>query len=204
MTAQDSERRRIARDLHDDLSQHLAFLAMDLGRLATQPSAKDLVTEIRPLQLKAADVAETVRRISHQLHPSVLEDIGLEAALEQYCDEFRLRTGITAHFTSKEIPEPLPLEVSSSVYHIAQECLRNVAKHAKTDRVSVDLEFRRSASVNGQGSRGGIASRPVRRHRNWHGGYARARLVSGKLSIASRKGSGTQIMVEVPVPQISS
>lgn len=206
MSAQDSERRRIARDLHDDLSQHLAFLAMDLGRLATQPAAKELVTEIRPLQLRAAEIAETVRKISHQLHPSVLEDIGLEAALEQYCEEFRLRTGITAQFTSRALPESLPLEVSSSVYHIAQECLRNVAKHAHTDKVSVSVEFLNQVlrlTIRDQGV--GLPSK--RTEGSGIGLVAmreRARLVKGKLSIASGKGNGTQITVEVPVPDVSN
>jgi len=84
MTAQDDERRRIARDLHDDLSQKLAYLSMDIGKLATKPTSHDLLPELRPLQLRAAEAAETVRKVSHELHPSLLDDIGLEAALEQY------------------------------------------------------------------------------------------------------------------------
>src|SRR5262249_39979859 len=129
-----------ARDLHDDLSQSLAFLAMDLGKLATRPSAQGLMGVIRPLQLRAAEAADSVRRISHQLHPSVLEDIGIEAAIEQYCEEFGPRTGIATQFTSKNVPESLPSEIAGSLYHIAQECLRNVAKHSKSARVSVELE----------------------------------------------------------------
>ncbi len=94
MTAQDSERRRIARDLHDDLSQKLAYLAMDLSKLAAKPSSQELQNELRALRGRATEAADTVRHISHQLHPSVLDDIGLEAAVEQYCEEFQERSGI--------------------------------------------------------------------------------------------------------------
>jgi PAS domain S-box-containing protein len=201
MTAQDDERRRIARDLHDDLSQTMAFLAMDLGKLATKPGAQEMVTDIRPLQLRAAQAAETVRRISHQLHPSVLDDIGLEAALEQYCEEFQLRTGIATKFTSRDIPESLQREVASSIYHIAQECLRNVSRHAQTKTVAVAIEFvehvlRLTIKDRGIGLKreasetSGIGIVGMRE---------RAHLVNGKLSIQSKAGAGTEVRVEVPV-----
>ncbi len=201
MNAQDDERRRIARDLHDDLSQTLAFLAMDLGKLATKPAAQDLVADIRPLQLRAAEAAESVRRVSHQLHPSVLDDIGLEAALEQYCDEFQQRSGIVTKFISRNVPESLQREVASSIYHIAQECLRNVSKHARTKTVSVTVEFadnvlrliikdRGIGLKTEQPEPSGIGIVAMRE---------RAHLVNGKLSIQSTTGSGTEVSVEVPV-----
>lgn len=201
MTAQDDERRRIARDLHDDLSQTLAFLAMDLGKLATKPTAQDLVADIRPLQLRAAEAAESVRRISHQLHPSVLDDIGLEAALEQYCEEFQQRSGIATKFISRNVPESLQQEVASSIYHIAQECLRNVSKHARTKTVSVTVEFadnllrliikdRGIGLKTEQPEPSGIGIVAMRE---------RAHLVNGTLSIQSKVGSGTEVSVEVPV-----
>ena len=200
MRAQDDERRRIARDLHDDLSQRLAFLAMDLGKLATKPSAHELTPDLRPLQLRAAEAAETVRRISHQLHPSVLDDIGLEAALEQYAEEFEQRSGITTRFTSRNVPDSLPPEIAGSIYHIAQECLRNVSKHSRTETVSIDLEFRNQVlrlTVKDQGI-GLIADQPDR----GIGIVAmkeRAHLVNGKLSIQSQRGAGTEVSVEVPL-----
>jgi len=201
MTAQDDERRRIARDLHDDLSQSLAFLAMDLGKLATNPSAQNLVADIRPLQLRAAEAAESVRRVSHQLHPSVLDDIGLEAALEQYCEEFQRRSGIETKFTSRNVPESLQREVASSIYHIAQECLRNVSKHARTKTVSVTVEFADNVLrliIKDQG----IGLRAKQPEPSGIGIVAmreRAHLVNGKLSIQSKSGAGTEISVEVPV-----
>jgi PAS domain S-box-containing protein len=200
MTAQDDERRRIARDLHDDLSQRLAFLAMDLGKLATKPSAHELIADLRPLQLRAAEAAETVRRISHQLHPSVLDDIGLEAALEQYAEEFEQRSGITTQFTSRNMPDSLPMEVASSIYHIAQECLRNVSKHSRTETVSVDLEFRDKLlrlTIKDQGI--GLDADQSDRGIGIVAMKERAHLVNGKISIQSKTGAGTEVSVEVPV-----
>jgi PAS domain S-box-containing protein len=201
MTAQDDERRRIARDLHDDLSQNLAALAMDLGTLAGNPSLGEVAAELRALRLRAADAGESVRRVSHQLHPSVLDDIGLEAALEQYCEEFEKRSGITTHFTSVSVPESLPREVSSSIYHIAKECLRNVSKHSRAPVVSVVVECRGNVlhlRIRDQGvglsepseSRRGIGLVAMRE---------RAHLINGRLSIQSQTGVGTEVSVEVPM-----
>ena len=202
MTAQDDERRRIARDLHDDLSQKLAYLSMDIGKLATRPSSRDLLPDLRPLQLRAADAAETVRRVSHELHPSILDDIGLEAALEQYCEEFERRSGISTHFTSRNIPESIASEVASSIYHIAQECLRNVSKHAKSETVSVALEsvdgvLRLSVKDQGVGLR--VKQQEAAKGIGFVAMQERAHLVNGKFHVESKSGEGTEVMVEVPV-----
>jgi PAS domain S-box-containing protein len=202
MTAQDDERRRIARDLHDDLSQKLAFLAMDMGKLATRPSAEQFIAELRPLQLRAADAAMSVRRISHELHPSVLDDIGLEAALEQYCDEFESRTGITTRFTSRNVPDPVANEIASSLYHIAQECLRNTAKHSHSKSVAVELDFNDGVLHLTVRDRG-VGLTPDQSKTDRGIGMVamkeRAHLVNGTLSIQSAKGAGTEVRVEVPL-----
>lgn len=202
MTAQDDERRRIARNLHDDLSQQLAHLAIDLGNLATKPSAREFIPELRPIQLCAAEAADTVRRISHDLHPSILDDLGLEAACEQFCEDFQQRTGIVTSFTSRNVPESLRSEIAGSIYHIAQECLRNVAKHAQTESVAVILEGAPGAlrlTVKDQG-----VGLPAERseHRTGIGIAAmreRAHLVNGSLTIQSGMGAGTEVSVEVPM-----
>jgi signal transduction histidine kinase len=130
----------------------------------------------------------------------VLDDIGLEAALEQYAEEFEQRSGITTRFTSRNVPDSLPPEIAGSIYHIAQECLRNVSKHSRTETVSIDLEFRNQVlrlTVKDQGI-GLIADQPDR----GIGIVAmkeRAHLVNGKLSIQSQRGAGTEVSVEVPL-----
>jgi PAS domain S-box-containing protein len=202
MTAQDDERRRIARDLHDDLSQKLAYLAMDIGKILANPAALPVTSELRPLQLRAAEAADTVRRISHQLHPSILDDIGLEAAIEQYCDEFQARSGIVTHFTSGAMPDSIPRDVARSMYHIFQECLRNVSKHAKTQQASVKLEvldnhLRLTVKDEGVGLREERSG--PRTSIGLIGMKERALLVNGTLNIQSQAGEGTEVTVTVPL-----
>lgn len=201
MTAQDDERRRIARDLHDDLSQKLAYLSMDIGKLATKPTSRDLLPELRPLQLRAAEAAETVRKVSHELHPSILDDIGLEAALEQYCDEFERRSGISTQFTSQDVPDSLPPDVAGSIYQIAQECLRNVSKHSQSETVAVSLEgtggvLRLTVRDQGVGLR---LKQEAAKGIGFVAMTERAHLVNGSLHVESNSGEGTEVRVEVPV-----
>jgi len=207
MTAQDDERRRIARNLHDDLSQTLAYLAMDIGKLlGKHSSSPELQADLHALQRRAAEAAESVRRISHQLHPSILDDIGLEAALEQYCEEFEERAGIRTNFSSQDVPESLPREVASSLYHIFQECLRNVAKHSRAEEVFVTLASAgnvlhltvkdEGVGLTGNQPQAGTSIGIV-------GMRERARLVNGTLSLESRSGVGTEVSVAVPLTPVA-
>jgi len=202
MTAQDDERRRIARDLHDDLSQKLAYLAMDLSKLAMKPASDELRKEVLALRARAHEASDTVRHISHQLHPSVLDDIGLEAAIEQYCEEFQERSGIATHFTARDVPESLAREVASSVYHIFQESLRNVSKHSRAEQVFVTLESVGDTlrlTVKDQGV--GLAPERLKTGSTIGivGMKERAHLVNGTLSLESRVGEGTEVTVSVPL-----
>ena len=205
MTAQEDERRHIARNLHDDLSQTLAFLAIDIGKLAAQ-SAEPVAQQLRPLQRRSVEAAETVRQISHELHPSILDDLGLTAALEQYCEEFQERSGIATHFASQNVPEYLPKDVSSCIYRIAQESLRNVSKHSKTDTVFVRLEMVDSTVRLAVRDLGIGLERKSSESRSSIGIVAmkeRARLVNGNFSLQSKAGEGTEVTLEVPVSTLS-
>jgi len=202
MTAQDDERRRIARDLHDDLSQKLAYLAMDLSKLALKPNSQELQKELLSLRGRAHEASDTVRHISHQLHPSVLDDIGLEAAIEQYCEEFEDRSEIATHFTARDVPDSIPREVASSVYHIFQESLRNVSKHSRAEKVFVMLESVEGVlrlTVKDEGV--GLAPEKLQTGRSIGiiGMKERAYLVNGTLSVDSRVGEGTEVTVSVPL-----
>lgn len=201
MTAQDDERRRIARNLHDDLSQRLAYLSIDLGKLAMRPLNPETVDHVRSLQRRAAEAGETVRAISHELHPSVLDDIGLEAALEQYCEEFQARTGIQTEFIIGDLPADIPREVANSIYHIGQECLRNVAKHSRAERAIVTLAMSDNIlrlEVDDRGI-GMTASAKTGSALGLIAMKERARLVNGNVAVASRAGEGTRVLVEIPL-----
>jgi len=203
MTAQDDERRRIARDLHDDLSQKLAYLAMDLGKLASKAESKELLDRAQALQRRAAEAAETVRHISHQLHPSILDDIGLEAALEQCSEEFEERSGIRTHFLSRDVPDSIPRDVASSMYHIFQESLRNVSKHSEAEEVFVTLESVDSVlRLNVRDEGVGLPPHRLQAAATGIGIVGmkeRAHLVNGTVSIDSKHGEGTEVTVSVPL-----
>jgi PAS domain S-box-containing protein len=203
LTAQEDERRRISHELHDDLTQRLAALAMELGSLAAELPAvpKHLRKRLRGLQRGVVEAAETSRHVAYQLHPSELDDLGLVRALRAYCEDFG-RGGIAVKFTSGSLPESVNCEVGSCLYKVTQESLRNVAKHAKTRRAWVTLE--------------GMGDRVVLRVRDAGVGFSveslgggvglgvvgmqeRVRNVKGSFAICSRPEQGTVITVEVPL-----
>jgi len=202
ISAQDDERRRIARDLHDDLSQGLAAIAMDLGRIASKYSSLEVTRDLMRVQGHAAVAAEHVRQISHQVHPSILDDLGLKIALEEYCSEFELRSGIVTHFKTENLPDRLPSEISDCIYHIAGECLRNASKHSQGGTVFVNINMvgnvlHLSVRDNGvgfvqsaAGASHGIGIVTMKE---------RARLVGGTVSIRTDIAEGTTVSVEVPM-----
>lgn len=201
--AQEEERRRIALELHDNLTQRLAGLAMNLSTVGTEfPTVSErLKKRLRTLQGEAVQAAETARHVAYELHPSDLEDLGLAAATRAYCEDFA-RDGITVEFSSRTLPQILNREVASCLYRIAQESLRNVAKHAKVKRASVALEGRGDRiqlrvrdegvgfPVDSLGNTGGLGILSMRE---------RVRNVNGKFSIRSKPGEGTEITVEIPI-----
>jgi PAS domain S-box-containing protein len=142
MTAQEEERRRIAGELHDDVTQRLATLGIELGLLKRAPAgaeALNLHGELSRLQAQILQLSEDVRRLSHSLHPSILEHSDLAASLEMHCLEFTDQHGIAASFTARDVPDDVPRPVALALYRIAQESLRNVARHSDATAASVVL-----------------------------------------------------------------
>ena len=201
ISAQDDERRRIARNLHDDLSQTLAAIAMDVGRLASKYSA-EIAKDLRRVQELAAEAAEDVRRISHQVHPSILDDLGLKMALEEYCSEFESRSGIVTRFRTENLPDRMPSDISDCIYHIVGECLRNAAKHSQGGAVFVDVSLVGNVlhlSVRDNGVGFSQSESSARRGIGIVAMKERARLVGGTVSIRADVAEGTTVSVEVPV-----
>jgi two-component system CheB/CheR fusion protein len=200
-TSHEEERRRVARELHDDISQQLAMLANDLEQLRQNiPSTEaEMRKRLEALREAAAALSDELRRISHALHPSILEDLGLPVALRSLVAEFAEREGMPSNFTHRNVPDVLSREVSATLYRITQEALRNVAKHAGRTHVRVSLlakgsVLRLTVRDLGEGfdpseSRGlGLISMEER-----------ARLVGGSFRISSALGEGTTVQVQVPV-----
>lgn len=205
MNAREEERRRISRQLHDDLSQRLALLAFDTGGLVlAPPSSCDQVKEqLRSIQRRIVDLSEDIRQIAHQLHPSILEDLGLTAALRELCEEFSARERIHVIFEQEAVPETLPMEVASCFYGVAQEALYNVLKHALVNEVNVKLcgshdGVRLTVRDYGVGF-----DTEVRKHPGLGiiSMKERIRLVQGELALHSKPGLGTTVSAFVPLPQ---
>lgn len=206
MTAQEEERRRISRELHDDINQRLALLAIEMGRMETHPpvSTDHVQLAFQSMAQRLAAISDDVRRMAYQFHSSVLDDLGLFAALEYLTDEFSTKTGIKTIIVQEEFADPLPRDIASCLYRITQESLANVTKHAKTSRVELELTCdgqEVTLSIHDDGI--GFDLERVRAH---HLGLGlvnmreRVRSVQGRLEIQSQPGHGTHIVVQIPLP----
>jgi two-component system, NarL family, sensor kinase len=205
LTAQEDERKRLAREMHDDVSQRLAATAIEAGKFEQQfPLADPSRQAMASLKGQLISLSDDVHRISRQLHPSILDDLGLEEAIRSECDRFAERKDAVIQLHRGDVPGKLPKEIALCIYRIAQEALRNVSKHSHTDRVElvlnadpefIYLEVRdfgcgfRSEEVRGQPGLG-LASMEER-----------ARLVGGEITISSALGEGTSIAVRIPLPE---
>jgi PAS domain S-box-containing protein len=204
VNAQEDERRRVSRELHDDVCQRLALLAVEVGSLQADFSeAPATVRELlRSLEKSLGAVAGDVRRTAYQLHPSVLEHLGLVAALESFCTAFSRQETLQVRFRHRRMPRAVPEGIALCLYRVAQECLHNVAKHSRAARVSITLQGTDSRLLltiadNGQGfdlesarSKGSIGIISMEE---------RVRATNGTLTIQSRPGEGTRIEIQVPL-----
>jgi PAS domain S-box-containing protein len=209
INAEEEERKRISRELHDDLSQKLALLAFDTSSLvvAIPPTPEDMKESLRNLQSRVVELSEDVRQIAHQLHPTILEDLGLTAALSELCEEFSAREGIQVVFEQGAMPKAVPVDLASCLYRVAQEALHNISKHARASHVRLSVNgspegIHLSIYDTGVGfdseaglSRHGLGIVSMKE---------RVRLVQGEFSIYSQHGQGTEVNVFVPLPRETS
>ncbi|MGH7479652.1 MAG: PAS domain-containing sensor histidine kinase, partial [Candidatus Methylomirabilales bacterium] len=204
LTAQEEERRRLARELHDDLTQRLAVLAIEAGRLEQQlhGTAAPVLERLRQMKEQIVKLSADVHGISRQLHPSILDDLGLVSAMESECAHLTQREGIAVKYESHNVPTTLPRDVALCLYRIAQEALRNIAKHAQTTEAFVALVGAKDAITLSVWD-DGVGFDPAQVHRKPGLGLAsmeeRVRLIRGELSVKSHPGRGTEIEVVAPV-----
>ncbi len=204
--AQDAERARIARDLHDDVSQQLAGLSIALSglkhRMEEREAGDDLQAALRALHERTTVLAQNVRHLSHDLHPTVLRHAGLVAALSSYCAEVERSHGTALRCSAEGEFESLAPEVALCLYRIAQEALRNVIAHAGASRADVRLlrtgeEAELTITDNGNGF--DVASSLERGKGLGLVSIAeRARLARGAVSITAESKKGTCVRVRVP------
>ena len=204
INAQEEERSRLARELHDDLCQQIAALSIAASNLKNEiaPENAEARAQSERIRQKLIQMAEGVRRLSHNLHPAVLEYSGLGAALESYCAEFSALTGVAVSYHAEGSFEGLPPAVALGLYRIAQEALQNVLKHAQVSEAEVGIT-RSAESVCLTVSDPGIGIDQA--EMPWGLGLLnikeRARLVKGTVQIESRQNEGTRLEVTVPLSE---
>lgn len=204
INVQEAERRRISRELHDDLNQKIATLSISISRLKRNVPMQDaeLIAELEQLRQTANDLTNEVRRLSHQLHPAVLEHLGLVTALESYIAGFTDEERIDVQLTADIGDERIPFQTSICLYRVAVEALRNVARHSGAESAAVALtrssgnwELRVSDSGKGfdvdtLAQAGGLGLISVEE---------RLRLLQGSCEIRSTPEHGTTLVARVPL-----
>jgi two-component system sensor histidine kinase UhpB len=204
INAQEEERKRIARNLHDDLSQQLGALSIDLFLLKRQihEPADPLHDQLLTLQNRLAEIINWIRELSHDLHSAVLDHLGLAAALESICMEFRQQSGIPLTHKIQGDIAAIPAEMGLCVYRVVQESLRNIARHAGATSVEVMLTNTGNAVVLRVTDNGvGFDPEQVR----WRSGLGlismeeRVELFQGSLHITTQCGCGTELHVRIPL-----
>jgi signal transduction histidine kinase len=201
IASQEVERQRLARDLHDDLSQQLALLNIEidtLGRAAPLRRA-GLLGRIREISQRTGDIASSVHRLSHDLHPSKLHALGLVAAIQAECRDVAAQHGMVIEFVHENVPETIAPDLALCLYRITQEALHNVVKHSGATRARVRLAAEHGAltlSIADQGKgfhpadESGLGLVSMRERANFMG---------GRFIVHSAPGRGTRLGVEIPV-----
>lgn len=203
ISAQETERRELAREMHDTFSQELAAMAMEISTLLKSTEiAGPLTGRLAELGKKLSRLADDMHSTSHQLHPAILDELGLAAALRQECETFEHQSGIPVGFVSNDLPASFPQDVSLCLYRVTQESLRNILKHTGATMVRVLLTGGDdSVNLRVEDTGDGFDVSEARKG----GGLGlismeeRVRLVNGKFAIESKPGTGTKVEVSVPL-----
>ncbi len=204
-TAQEDERRRLAREFHDSFGQQIAAISIQLGSLRQRNV--ELVPDIRKhladIQDQIVNLSNDLRRVSHELHPAALEQLGLQAALRAHCESFGSNEQIAVDFDGAGCPSSLRDDVATCLFRVTQTALHNVARHAGAQH----------ALVRVAGSPGTIELRIVDDGKGFDVSEARqraglglvsmeerVRMLGGRLQVTSVHGKGTTVKATMPVP----
>jgi PAS domain S-box-containing protein len=200
--AQEAERARLARELHDDITQRLAVLAIDAGRIERAGAGAEVVGTIRGVREGLVRLSEDVHTLSYRLHSSLLEDLGLAEALKAECEFFTRQETIPCDLKVQDVPRSLPHETGLCLFRVTQEAMRNVARHARAGAVEVTLR-RLDDGLQLAIRDNGTGFDPSRKRERVSLGLAsmkeRVHLLGGELDIESAPGHGTTIVAWVPL-----
>jgi PAS domain S-box-containing protein len=203
IAAQEAERSRIARELHDDICQRLALLSMELEQAnrSSNDSAVQRNPKIDKIRQHCAEIAGAVQALSHQLHSSKLEYLGIVAAVTSFCREFSEQHEVSVRFSNQDVPSFLPPDISLSLFRITQEALQNALKYSGVSEFAVSLRGA-AGEIQLEISDGGVGFDVEQAKRQKGLGLVsmqeRVHLVHGIFTIESKAGSGTRISIRVP------
>lgn len=202
---QEDERRRISRDLHDDINQRLALLSIELESVERQlsPLTPSLTHAIRSIAERVVELSEDVRHLAYHYHPSILDDLGLSIALRRLVEDVVSRNHLEVNITCQDLPKTVSQDIAICLYRTAQESLNNVVRHAKASRIEVELVrsgmgLTFTLTDNGVGflqdlprtESGGLGLLSMKE---------RVALVGGTLTIESTIGTGTKLQANIPL-----
>jgi PAS domain S-box-containing protein len=202
--AQEKERGRIARDLHDDICQRLALLAMEisLANRSADDSAETTKQRLEEIQRHCSEIAGDVQSLSHQLHSSKLDYLGVVAAIKGFCDEFSRQHEVSIKITDANVPRELPQDISLCLFRVSQEALQNAVKYSGTNQFAVHILGMTDCVhlvVSDTGSGFDVEAAKRKRGLGLVSMQERVHLVRGTLSIESQPGEGTKILAVVPL-----
>jgi PAS domain S-box-containing protein len=201
ISAQEEERSRIARELHDDLNQRMALLAIGLEQIG-QDVNSPLRRRFENLQHQVQEISADIHRLSYRLHPSKLDHLGLSAAIKSLCEQLNAAGTIRVYLHQQGVPATLPKDVTLCVFRIAQESLRNAVKHSRARHVRLILkkvDHTLVLSVSDDGC--GFATGPTTAFEGL--GFIsmreRARIAGGQLEVCSSPEQGTRVELAIPL-----
>ena len=203
IASQEAERQRVARDLHDDLSQKVALLNIEIDQVASQLEPGEPRSNLQRISARAGEIATDMHNLSHELHPSKLQALGLIAAIQSLCREVTDRRGVNIAFTHDRSPEPADANVALCVYRVTQEALNNVARHSRARVASVRLASSETHALlriadsgvgfdAGNGQQPGLGLVSMRE---------RVGFLKGELTVQASPGRGTRITARIPLVQ---
>lgn len=205
IVAQEEERKRVARELHDDISQRMAVLSIELEQISQQlQRPHGLRNQLYKAQLQVQEIATDIHRLAYKLHPSKLDHLGLAAAVRSLCEEISLVHGSKpkVHFHQSGLPSDLPKDTTLCIFRIAQEVLHNSVKHSDAEFIQVvltktDHSIRLAITDDGCGF--DTRSEVVEKGLGFVSMQERLRLVGGEINIYSQPRRGTRIDASIPL-----
>ena len=203
ISAQEEERRKISRELHDDFGQRLALLAVGIQSLSQQmpEPESETVKSMDNLWSQTQKLSTDLHRLSHQLHPAILDQLGLGPAIRSLCSEISEQHGIQIKFTEHQVQDSIPRDISLCLYRTAQEGLRNIVKHSGAKDAKVELTGAPD-TIHLRIADQGVGFDPITTNRKGLGLVSieeRIRVVKGEMSLQSRPSHGTCIDLRIPL-----